>query len=72
MKEREAGFHKTGSLWDQARKDVITESTKSRMLHSAAARHRGNVTAVPTDPCTDERDACDTVTVPLRPTEARE
>ena len=35
MKERKAGLHKTGSLWDQARKDVITESAKSGMLQHA-------------------------------------
>ena len=35
VNEREAGLHKTGSLWDQARKDVITESAKSGMLQHA-------------------------------------
>ena len=35
VKEREAGLHKTGFLWDQARKDGITESAKSEMLQHA-------------------------------------
>ena len=38
MKEREAGQHETGSLWDQARKDVITESAKSGMFQCCNCR----------------------------------